>query len=164
VRGQRQHPGQTGGAGLGPNPTDRAKPGVKIHLVTDARGLPLVVRCEPANRHDSVWFEALIDAIPPPRTPSGRRCWRPGTVHADTDDAIPRCRRALQVRRIGDRIARVGSDPSDRLGPHRWVAEQRLALLKRLRRVACRYERPSDIYQAFVTLACCLICHHRLTA
>jgi hypothetical protein len=125
---------------------------------------PLVVRCEPANRHDSVWFEALSDAIPPTRTPSGRRRWRPGTVHADTGYAIPRCRQALRLRRIGDRIARVGIDPSDRLGSHRWVVEQSLALLKRLRRVAVRYERWGDIDQAFVTLACCLFCHHRPTA
>ena len=137
---------------------------MKIHLVTDARGLPLVARCEPANRHDSVWFEVLIDAIPPTRTPSGQRRWRPGKVHADKGYAIPRCRQALRLRRIGDRIARVGIDPSDRLGPHRWVVEQSLALLKRLRRVAVRYERRSDIYQAFVTLACCLVCHRRLTA
>lgn len=131
--------------------------------MTDARGLPLVARCEPANRHDSVWFEALIDAIPPIRTPSGQRRIRPGKVHADKGYDIPRCHRALRDRRIGDRIARVGVESSDRLGRHRWVVEQSLALLKRMRRLAIRYERRADIFQAFVTLACCVICHRRLT-
>jgi hypothetical protein len=130
----------------------------------NARGPPLVVRCDPANRYDSVWVKALVDAIPPTRTPSGRRRWRPGKVHADNGYAIPRCRQALRLRRIGDRIARVGIDPSDRLGSHRWVVEQSLALLKRMRRLAIRYERRGDIYLAFVTLACCLVCHHRLSA
>jgi hypothetical protein len=34
---------------LGPNPVDRGKPGSKLHLVTDATGLPLAVTVTAAN-------------------------------------------------------------------------------------------------------------------
>jgi transposase len=51
---------------------------------------------------------------------------------------------------------------SDRLGRHRWVVERTLAWLARYRRLAVRYERRDDIHQAFLTLACCLVCHGRL--
>ena len=36
--GQRVHGRQKGGLGTGPNPTDRGRPGVKRHLIVDARG------------------------------------------------------------------------------------------------------------------------------
>jgi hypothetical protein len=41
-----------GGAEVGPNPTDRGKPGTKRHLVTDAQGTPLGVTLSGPNRHD----------------------------------------------------------------------------------------------------------------
>jgi transposase len=130
--------------------------------VTDAAGVPLVARCGPANRHDSIGFEALLDAVPPVRTPAGRRRFRPGKLHADKGYDIPRCRAALRQRRIGDRIARVGVEPRHRLGRRRWVVEQTLALLKQFRRLAVRHERKEEHYQAFLTLGCCVFCLRRL--
>ncbi|MDP9363664.1 MAG: transposase, partial [Chloroflexota bacterium] len=50
-----------------------------------------------------------------------------------------------------------------RLGRHRWVVERRLAWRKRYRRLAVRHERRADLHQAFLTLACCLVCHRYLT-
>ncbi len=36
----------------GPNPTDRGKKGTKRSLFTDARGVPLSIAVDGANRHD----------------------------------------------------------------------------------------------------------------
>jgi hypothetical protein len=36
-----------------------------------------------ANTNDSLVFEALLDDLPPVRTPTGRRRCRPEKVHAD---------------------------------------------------------------------------------
>src|SRR5438128_508572 len=44
VHRQRQRAGCFWGAHTGPNPTDRAKAGCKRHVLTEAEGLPLVVR------------------------------------------------------------------------------------------------------------------------
>jgi hypothetical protein len=36
-----------------------------------------------ANVNDTTMFEAVVDDLPPIRTPAGRRRTRPGAVHAD---------------------------------------------------------------------------------
>ena len=126
--------------------------------MVERAGLPLAVRLSPANRHDSVLFEEVIDAVPPIKRPSGRRRKRPAKLHADKAYDSRRCRRALTRRHIRVRIARKGIERSDRLGRHRWVVERTLAWLGQYRRLTVRYERRADIHRAFVSLACSLIC------
>jgi transposase len=162
VLGLGQHGGQQGGELTGPNPTDRGKPGSKRHLVVDRTGIPLAALLSGANRHDSVVFEQVLDAIPPIRQPNGRRRKRPAKLHADKGYDYPRCRQALRRRHIRVRIARKGVDSSERLGRHRWVVERTLAWLNRYRRLTVRYERRADIHQAVLTLGCALICYNTL--
>ena len=131
-------------------------------MVVDRSGIPLAALLSAANRHDSVLFEALIDAVPPTKTLAGRRRKRPAKLHADKGYDCRRCRRALSRRGSKVRIARKGVDSSERLGRHRWVVERTLAWLNRYRRLTVRYERRADIHQAFLTLGCCLICWSRL--
>ena len=128
----------------------------------DRTGIPLASLLTGANRHDSVVFEDLIDAIPLIRQPNGRRRKRPAKLHADKGYDYPRCRGALRCRHIRVRIARKGIDSSQRLGRHRWVIERTLAWLNRYRRLTVRYERRADIHQAFLTLGCALICFNTL--
>jgi transposase len=128
----------------------------------DRGGIPLASLLSGANRHDSVVFEDLLDAVPPIRQPNGRRRKRPAKLYADKAYDIPRCRQALRRRHIQVRIARKGIDSSQRLGRHRWVIERTLAWLNRCRRLTIRYERRADIHQAFLTLGCCLICFNAL--
>src|SRR5919202_533174 len=72
-----------GGDQIGPNPTDRGKPGSKRHIVVDRQGIPLAVLLSAANVHDSVLLEEVIDRIPPIRQPRGRPRHRPRELHAD---------------------------------------------------------------------------------
>jgi IS5 family transposase len=130
--------------------------------VVDRTGIPLAALLTAANRHDSVVFAELLDAIPPIRQANKRRRKRPVTLHADKGYDIPRCRQALRRRHIRVRIARKGIDSSARLGRHRGVVERTLAWLNRFRRLTVRYERRADIHQAFLTLGCCLICFKTL--
>lgn len=159
-RGQRAC--KKGGGATGPNPTDRGKPGSKRHVVVDRQGIPLAARLSAANVHDSHCFAALIEAVPPIRRPRGRPRRRPEKLHADKGYDYPRCRRHLRRRGIKARIARRGVESRARLGRHRWVVERTLAWLNRFRRLAVRYERRADIHQAFLTLACALICWNAL--
>jgi IS5 family transposase len=64
----------------------------------------------------------------------------------------------LRSRDIVPRIARYGIDSRERLGRWRWVVERTLGWLHRFRRLRIRYERRADIHQAFLSLACILIC------
>ena len=150
---------QKGGEAVGPNPTDRGKPGSKHHLLTDGNGVPLAVLLTAANVHDSKVFEELIDAVGPiKRLGKGRPRKRPEKLHADKAYDLSRCRNALRRRGIKSRISRRGKDNSQRLGRHRWVVERTLAWIARYRRLLVRYERRADIHEAFLHLGCALIC------
>lgn len=86
--------------------------------------MPLAVCLTGANRHDSVVFEELIDALPPIGGKPGRpRRWL-GRLHADKAYDIARCRAFLKQRGIIARIARKGIERNNRLGRHRWVVER----------------------------------------
>jgi transposase len=68
---------------VGANPVDRGKPESKLDLVCDGRGLPLTVVVTAANVSDTTMFQAVLDDVPPIRTPAGRRRARPARLHAD---------------------------------------------------------------------------------
>ena len=127
-------------------------------MVVDRRGTPLAALLTGANRHDSVPFEEVVDAIPPITRPSGQRRRRPAKLHADKAYDSRRCRQALTRRRIKVRIARTGVESRTRLGRHRWVVERTMAWFAQFRRLAIRYDRRHDIHEAFVSLACSLVC------
>jgi transposase len=125
--------------------------------VVDRTGVPLAVMLTAAYVHDSVVFEAVLDAIPPIKGLWGRPRKRPAKLHADKGYDFDRCRQACRRRGIRPRIARRGVESSERLGRHRWVVERTLAWLNRFRRLTVRYERRADIHEAFLTLGCILI-------
>jgi transposase len=130
--------------------------------VVDRQGIPLACLLTGANRHESVVFADLLDAIPRIKQADGRRRKRPAKLHADKGYDYRHCRQALTQRHIKVRIARKGIDSSQRLGRHRWVVERTLAWLNQFRRLRIRDERRADIHHAFLTLGCALICWRSL--
>jgi transposase len=148
-----------GGEKTGRNPTDRGKLGSKHHLIVDRNGVPLAPpMLTPANQHDSVPLNEVLDSIRPIRQRRGRRRRRPAKLHADKAYDHRRCRAACRVRSIVPRIARRGIESPTKLGRFRWVVERSLAWLHNFRRLMVRHERRADIHQAFLTLAVVLIC------
>jgi hypothetical protein len=55
---------------VGPNPTDRGKPGSKRHLVVDRWGIPLAMWLTAANVNEGPLLEDVIEAIEPIRRPA----------------------------------------------------------------------------------------------
>lgn len=47
----------------GKNPTDRSKHGIKKSIATDWYGTPIAIAVGPANRHDSVYFDEIVDDL-----------------------------------------------------------------------------------------------------
>jgi transposase len=131
---------------VGSDPMDRGKPGIKRHIVTDARGTPLGLTLSGANRHDSRMLALILDALP--RVRSGGR-------------GQPR-RSECRSRGISLRIAQCGIESSQRLGKYWWVVERTFAWLNRFRRIAIRYKCRADIHLAFTTLACALVCINQI--
>ena len=58
-----------------------------------------------ANRHDSVVFEQLVDALPVIAGLRGRPRCRPDKLHADKGYDFARCHVHLRLRGIKNRIA-----------------------------------------------------------
>jgi transposase len=147
---------------VGANPVDRGKPGSKLHLVCDGGGLPLTAAVTAANVNDTSMFEAVVEDVPPVRTPSGRRRTRPARVYADKGYDSRANRSYLRRRGITARIARRGIESSTRLGRHRWRVERSLSWLSCWRRLQVRWDRDSGRWFAFVLLACAVVCFNRL--
>jgi transposase len=111
-----------------------------------------------ANVNDGTLLEPMLDAIHPIRRPLGRPRRRPKKLHADKAYDYGCYRAALRRRGIAPRIARKGIESSERLGRYRWKVERTLAWLHQCRRLRIRYERRVELHQAFLSLACALIC------
>ena len=129
--------------------------------MADRRGVPLATFSTPANVNEGTVLERLVDAIPPLQRPHGapgRPRQRPDKLHADRGYASRANRAALRRRGITPRIARTGIESRTRLGRHRWVVERDFAWLHRNRHLLVRYERSPALHDAFLDLACALIC------
>lgn len=158
-----------GGEATGPNPTDRGKPGSKHHILTDANGLPLAALVTASNVADSPTLAPLLDAVPPVRGGRGLPRRRPLALCADKGYAGKPCRNACRKRGIVPVISlkrKRGEpgqkEPTDGLGHWRFVIERTNSWLHEYKRLGLRYERKAAIHQAFLTLACAIICLKRL--
>lgn len=147
-----------GGQRTGRSPVDRGKKGSKHHLLVDGGGVPRAATVTAANVPDVKQLEALVDAIPPVRGRRGRPRRRPRRLYADRAyDSDPH-RARLRRRHIRPVIARRRTAHGSGLGQVRWVVERTLSWLHHRRRLRLRTDWRADIHQAFLTLACSLIC------
>jgi transposase len=152
-----------GGKKTGPNPTDRRKLGSKHHLITDAQGIPLAVILTAANCNDITQLDALVEAIPPIRGKPGRPLRKPEIVQGDRGYSSEKHRERLRERGIVPQLAKIGSPHGSGLGKTRWPVERSFAWLHSFRRLKIRYERYAHIHEAFLSLACALICWSQLS-
>jgi hypothetical protein len=105
----------------------------------------------------------LVDDVPPVRGKPGRPRRRPRLLLADRGyDYDDKCRRPLRDRGITPLIARKGDPHGSGLGVWRYVAEQTIALFHQFRRLRTRFDKRDDIHEAFMSLACSVICWRRL--
>ncbi|WP_157452294.1 IS5 family transposase [Burkholderia pseudomallei] len=150
------------GGKTGLNPTDRARPGSKHHLATDANGTPIAAILTGANRNDVTQLIPLIEAIAPIKGVRGRPLSRPKRVYADRGYYHDKYRRSLHERGIPTSIARRGQPHGSGLGKVRWVVERTHAWMYHFRRLRIRFERRADIHEAFLKLGCSMICWNTL--
>jgi Transposase DDE domain. len=132
-------------------------------VITDGAGAPLAVTLTGGNRNDVTQLMPLIHAIPPVRGRRGRPRRRPLSLYADRGYDHDKYRKLVRDKGITPHIARRGEAHGSGLGTHRWVVEQTIALLHWFRRLRTRWEVRDDIHEAFLSLACAIICYRRLT-
>lgn len=167
TRGDRQRlgAGVKRGAHTGPNPTDRGKKGGKRHIVTDANGIPLVVRTGPANQPDAERALEMLDAIPPCDGRQGRPRHRPQDFQGDGAYGTKAIIAAVVQRRVRALLAPYGKGRKEHgsgLGKTRYVVERSLSWMSNFRRLKLCYERFGEHFQAFHELAASLICANRI--
>ncbi|MBZ6230280.1 IS5 family transposase [Streptomyces olivaceus] len=148
----------------GPSPVDRARPGSKHHLITDATGIPLAVTLTGGNRNDVTQLISLLQAVPSVRGKRGRPRRRPDVVLGDRGYDHDKYRRLVWDLGVKPLIARRGMEHGSGLGTQRRVVERAFAHLHWFRRLRIRWEIRDDIHEAFLTLGCALICWRRLHA
>ena len=151
-----------GGAATGANPTDRGKRGTKRSTLCEGHGLPMAIEVAGANVPDMKLAAPTLDGYvierpkPTPQRP------QPLCLDAGYDYDLPRYaaeRRGylVHIRPRGEERANAGSsDPLKR--PRRWVVERLHSWLNRSRRLLVRWEKLDRTYEAFLHLACALLC------
>ncbi|WP_368042310.1 transposase [Burkholderia pyrrocinia] len=140
------------------NPTDRARPGSKHHVLVEVNGVPVSAILTGANRNDVAQLLSLVDAIPSIR----------GTRVPTASRAQGHLRRSWLRFRLASRpTSRARHRTGHRQAPHRTRqrpgqiprgVERTHSWLHGFRRLRIRFERRSDIHEAFLKLACSLVC------
>jgi len=109
---------------------------------------------------------STLDPALPVRLLANRRraagIQRPDAVYADRGYDHDKYRKQVREAGIKPVIARRGEQHDSGLGVYRWVVEQGFALLHWFRRLRIRWEIRDDIHEAFLRVACAIICWRRL--
>ena len=147
-----------GGADTGPSPVDRRKLGTKSTLMTDAHGVPLVLKTAGANASDHTQILPVVNEFPRVGGKPGRPKETPDDLYADRGYDSDTTRHLLRWMGIEPHIARRNTEHGSGLGKVRWVVERTIGWIKGLRRMRVRYDRLGIIKDAWTTLAAAVIC------
>ena len=148
----------------GPNPTDRGKKGCKRHVLTDATGVPLVVRTGRANENDEARLPDLLLWLPPVPNVKGRPR-RVRTVLADAAYGVGWLIAlvvGLGYRALLKPRGKAGRVHGSGLGRRRYVVERTMAWAANDRRLRVCYERTWCSWQGFHELSACVCCAKRV--
>jgi putative transposase len=149
-----------GGEQTGPNPTDRAKRGVKRSVLTDGHGVPLGIAVDGANRPDMKMVEATLESIPieqPVPTPDSPQhlCLDAGYDYDAVRDTIEEWGYTAHIRSRTQEAQDKAHVPGYRA--RRWVVERTHSWMNRFRRLLIRWEKNTANYLALLHLACACI-------
>jgi transposase len=120
------------------------------------------VQITPANVHDSIPVNAMLEKFPTIPGRRGRPRVKPDVLLGDRAYGTPRNREACAARHVYPILGRPNTGHGSGLGALRYVVERTLAWFGYWRRIKLCYERHGDHLQAFHDLAAALICARKL--
>ncbi len=171
MAGRRRGDGQGAfwGGLVGPNPTDRAKNGVKRSILVETDGGPLSVVIAGANVPDFKLLEATLDAVvverPAPTEQAPQHlCLDKGYDKQPAREVAERHGYTPHIRKIGEE--KLDDAGEKRYPARRWVVERTLGWLSKCRAILVRYEKKAANYLGLIKVACILLWYrrrHRLT-
>ena len=157
------HKAPLGGKKTGPNPTDRAKGGVKRSLLTEARGIPVGLVLEGANRHDMKLTESTLESMPPAAQAARQAhlasggeqgvCLDAGYDYPQVREVVAALGYTAHIRPRGEEVQAKKAGQKAR----RWVVERTHSWLNRFRHLLIRWAKKPENYLAMLHFACARI-------
>ncbi len=149
---------------IGPNPTDRAKKGVKRSILVEADGGPLSVVIAGANVRDDKLLAATLDAVvverPKPTEEAPQHlCLDKGYDNKGSREMVRERDYVAHIRLIGEE--KLDEAREKRYPARRWVVERTLGWLSKCRAILVRYEKKAANYLGLVKVACILLWYRR---
>jgi putative transposase len=148
------------GKKTGPNPTDRAKGGVKRSLLTEGHGVPLGLVVAGANRPDMKLVAPTLESIVVERPavtakqPQGV-CLDKGYDYTEVRDTLTEFGFTAHIRARGEEAQALKRQAGFKA--RRWVVERTHSWMNRFRRLLIRWDKKVENYLAFLHFACALI-------
>ena len=138
----------------------QSQKGAKRSLLCEARGIPIGLAHDGANRHDLKLLEPTLDSIPIERPeptaqePQGL-CLDRGYDYDSARELAAERGFTPHIRTRGEEITRKLRTPGWRA--HRWVVEACHSWLNRNRAILIRWSKKDENHLALLQLACGLI-------
>ena len=144
------------GKKCGPNPTDRAKQGVKRSLLTDSAGIPIGVSVDGANRHDVKLVQDTIKSIPVTRPHPTKRnpqgmCLDNGYDSREVRETLITFGYTAHIRARGEEAQAIKRDAQFKA--RRWVVERTHSWMNRFRGILIRWSKKPENYLALLHLS-----------
>jgi transposase len=147
-----------GGEATGPNPTDRRKSGSKHPVLTDAQGIPLAATVTAANVNEVTQVFHVLTSMPPVAGKPGPPRQKPERLQGDEGYNSEPVRQLLRWLGITPLLPKRNREHGSGLGVFRWFIERTIAWLHQFGRLRRRLDRHTELQNAFLQLACALIC------
>jgi putative transposase len=148
-----------GGDATGPNPTDRAKKGVKRSLQTEGAGIIIGLTAAPANRHDCKLVKATLDSRPvrSPKGTSEHMCLDKGYDFDTVRELLEAEGFVHHIRSRGEE--KIEMERNRKRKARRWVVERAISWMNRFRRLLIRWEKKLENYLALAQFVCAFIAY-----
>jgi putative transposase len=144
----------------GPNPTDRAKRGVKRSLLVEGNGVPVGLAVDGAHRNDFKMLHTTLASVPVERPkPTGQvqqhLCLDKGYDYDEVRELGKTFGYTLHIRPRGEEAQELKREVNYKA--RRWVVERTLSWMNRFRSLLIRWEKKVENYLALLHLACAFI-------
>ncbi|GIW59197.1 MAG: IS5 family transposase [Patescibacteria group bacterium] len=140
-------------------------------VAVDGNGIPLAIVTEAANVSEYKLALKTVDEISVAKRPNHPKK-RPENIVGDRGYDAKWLRKSMRQRRMKPFIPKrrkKGQKEEPRYNKRvkdmyktRWIVERTNAWLQNYRRVAIRWDKLADSYEAFIELGCILICLRRV--
>ena len=133
--------------------------------MTEADGGPVAVALAPANRHDSLVLQDILEAVvvvEPPADVAQNLCLDKAFVGEPCDATARVFDYEPHVRPIGEAGKRNAAKGKTKHKPRRWVVERTISWLNRCRAILIRWDKNAENYLGMIQLACALLWYRRV--